>query len=103
MNVKIKDMLKKFIVLKPKYLFIEDGSLMTLADVQQFIYYWTNIKEQAEYLYNQGVRKRAIVKENLGKESILKRATNGRQSRENLIRSLLKLPPFKDKKLRRFA
>ena len=91
--------LGKFIKLKPKFLFLENGSLATLDDVTELINYWTSIKDQAENLYNQGIKTRLIVKHIFGKESFLKRATSGAMSRENLIKSLLKLPPVKDKKI----
>jgi len=98
--LKMIETFKSFIELKPKYLFLENGSLATLSDVSQLIDYWTSVKEQAEDLYNQGIKIRVIVRHLFGQESFLKRATNGAMSRENLIRSLLELPPVKDKRIR---
>lgn len=97
--LKMIETLKRFKELKPKYLFLENGSLATLTDMSQLIDYWTSVKEQAEELYNQGIKTRVIVKYLFGQESFLKRATSGAMSRENLIKSLLKLPPVKDKKI----
>ncbi len=91
--------LKNFIKLNPKFLFLEDGSLVTISDVVKFIKYWTNIKEQSIELYNQGIKPKEIVIRVFGRESIFKKFTRGALSRENLIRSLLELPPINDRKI----
>jgi len=95
----ILETLKNFKKLKPQYLFLEDGSLATISDIEKFINYWKTIKDQSLELYNQGITPKEIVKKIFNRESMLKRFTGGAISRENLIRSLLEFPPINDRKL----
>ena len=101
--IEMLETLKKFKTLKPKFLFLENGSMVTLKELDNLIEYWTSLKNQSELLYTQqGLKPKSIVKHIFGKESWLKAATGGDMSRENLIRSLLELPPiFKREKRKR--
>jgi ribonuclease/clavin/mitogillin len=93
---------KRFKNLNPKFIFLEDGKMVTSNELNNLIDYWSSLKKQSEILYNQGINPKSIVKEIFGKESWLKVATGGDMSRENLIRSLLELPPiFKREKRKR--
>ena len=101
--IEMLETLKKFKTLKPKFLFLENGNMVTLKELDNLIEYWTSLKNQSELLYTQqGLKPKNIVKHIFGKESWLKVATGGDMSRENLIRSLLELPPiFKREKRKR--
>jgi glyoxylase-like metal-dependent hydrolase (beta-lactamase superfamily II) len=97
--IEMLETLEKFKLLEPKFIFLEDGSVITTKELDNLIDYWTNLKNESENLYNNGVDPRKIVLRLFGKESWLKTATQGDMPRENLIRSLLKLPPvFKREK-----
>jgi ribonuclease/clavin/mitogillin len=93
--------LKMFLKLKFKYLFLEDGSIATIDDLEQFINYWSDIRLESKRLYRNGTSTKEIVKRIFGKESILKKMTGGDMSRENLIRSLLNLDPIDPRKKRK--
>jgi ribonuclease/clavin/mitogillin len=92
--------LEKLNSLNPKYYFQEDGSLATPKDISDLIQFWNEIKIKSWSLHNQGVKLREIVKRIFGGESYLNKLTRGAMSRENLIRSLLDLPPITDEKLK---
>ncbi|MFX0043736.1 MAG: MBL fold metallo-hydrolase [Candidatus Hodarchaeota archaeon] len=87
--------------LNPNYIFLEDGRIITATKLENLITYWLNLKKQSEDLYKKSFTPRQIVKQIFGKESWLKTATGGDISRENLIRSLLKLPPIFKRKIRK--
>jgi glyoxylase-like metal-dependent hydrolase (beta-lactamase superfamily II) len=90
---------QKFKRLDPKYIFLENGRVITIKELDELIESWTRLKARSETLYNDGLSPRKIVKEIFGEESWLKVATRGDMSRENLITSLLDLPPvFKRRK-----
>ncbi len=89
------------ITLSPKFIFLEDGRVITATELEKLITYWSNLKKQSEILYKRSLTPRQIVKQIFGKESWLKTATGGDISRENLIRSLLKLPPIFKRKVRK--
>jgi glyoxylase-like metal-dependent hydrolase (beta-lactamase superfamily II) len=93
--------LKLFLTLDFRYLFLEDGSLSTPNDVKELINYWKEIKKRADILYKKGYKSNQIVRDIFGKESILRRMTGGDMSRENLVRSLLNLPPINLREKRR--
>lgn len=80
--------------LKPKYVFSSNGKIFTVKDIEDLIKFWTGIKQQSTDLYRDGVKLSVIVKKIFGSESWMKRSTGGDMSRENLIRSLLELPPI---------
>jgi len=86
--------LHEFKTLKPKYIFSSSGKIFTVKDLDDLIKFWTDIKQQSTELYSNGVKLSKIVKEIFGSESWMKRSTGGDISRENLIRSLLDLPPI---------
>ncbi len=85
---------KKFENLKPKYLFSSNGNVFSGVDLHHLINYWMDIKEKSAKLHSNGMKPKLIVKKIFGKESWLKVSTRGDMSRENLIRSLLNLPPI---------
>jgi ribonuclease/clavin/mitogillin len=100
--IEMLDTFKRFLTLNPKFIFLEDGKVITSNELNNLIDYWISLKKQSEILYKQGINPKSIVKEIFGKESWLKVATGGDMSRENLIRSLLELPPiFKREKRKR--
>jgi glyoxylase-like metal-dependent hydrolase (beta-lactamase superfamily II) len=78
--------------LNPRFLFLEDGRIVTIKELNNLIEYWNFLKKESEELYGKGLKPKEIVKKIFGKESWLKIATGGDMSRENLIRSLLNLP-----------
>jgi glyoxylase-like metal-dependent hydrolase (beta-lactamase superfamily II) len=86
--------LQVFKSLNPKYIFSSNGKTFTVEDIDDLINFWTDIKHQSIKLYNNGLKLNQIVKKIFGSESWLKRSTGGDMSRENLIRSLLELPPI---------
>jgi glyoxylase-like metal-dependent hydrolase (beta-lactamase superfamily II) len=92
-NVILKT-LQGFKTLKPKYVFSSSGKVFSIKDLEFLIIFWTDIKQQSTDLYRDGVKLIQIVKEIFGSESWMKRSTGGDISRENLIRSLLELPPI---------
>jgi hypothetical protein len=92
---------KKLIKLNPKNIFLEDGRIITTSELQELLDYWNFLKEESIKLHSQGLSPRKIVKKIFGKESWLKTATGGDMSRENLIRSLLELPPLFKRKIRK--
>ncbi|MBD3254161.1 MAG: hypothetical protein GF383_03670 [Candidatus Lokiarchaeota archaeon] len=92
---------KKLIKLNPKNILLEDGRIITTSELQELLDYWSFLKEESINLHNQGLSPRKIVKKIFGKESWLKTATGGDMSRENLIRSLLELPPLFKRKIRK--
>jgi glyoxylase-like metal-dependent hydrolase (beta-lactamase superfamily II) len=87
--------------LNPKYIFLEDGRVITTKELDNLITYWLNLKKRSEELYEKSFTSRQIVKKIFGKESWLKTATGGDISRENLIRSLLILPPIFKRNIRK--
>jgi glyoxylase-like metal-dependent hydrolase (beta-lactamase superfamily II) len=89
---------KKF---NPKYIFLEDGRTITIKELNNLIEYWSNLRENCLELHNRSLNPRQIVKKIFGKESWLKAATGGDMSRENLVRSLLELPPVFKRKIRK--
>ncbi|MFX1409073.1 MAG: MBL fold metallo-hydrolase [Promethearchaeota archaeon] len=91
----------KFKMLNPKYIFLEDGRVITIKELNNLIEYWFDIREKCEDLFNRSLNPRQIVKQIFGKESWLKVATRGDMSRENLVRSLLKLPPVFKRRIRK--
>lgn len=95
------DTFKHFKSLNFKYAFLEDGSLATPKDVNGLTTYWYDLQQQSENLYQNGFTSKQIVRKIFGKESIFKIMTGGDISRENLIRSLLKLPPLDKRKSRK--
>jgi len=97
----ILETLEYFKTLNSKYFFLEDGNLAKPKDLDELITFWTDLKVQSQKLYDHGISTRQIVKRIFGKESILKRMTGGDISRENLIRSLLKLPALDFRKIRK--
>jgi glyoxylase-like metal-dependent hydrolase (beta-lactamase superfamily II) len=90
--LKMLETFQNFKKLNPRFLFLEDGRIVTIKELNNLIVYWNSLKKQSENLYNQGLKPKEIVKKIFGKESWLKVATGGDMSRENLIRSLLNLP-----------
>ena len=86
--------LHEFRALKPKYVFSSSGRVFSVKDIDDLIRFWTDIKQQSNELYKNGVKPSLIVKKIFGSESWVKRSTGGDMSRENLIRSLLDLPPI---------
>jgi len=86
--------LQEFKALKPKYVFSSSGKIFTVKDLDDIIKFWTEIKQKSSKFYRDGVKLSLIVKKIFGSESWLKRSTGGDMSRENLIRSLLELPPI---------
>jgi len=93
---------KKFRGLNPEYLFSSNGNVFTYEDLDHLIDYWMDIREKSFKFHSNGVKPREIVREIFGKESWLKISTRGDMSRENLIRSLLNLPPiFKKRRLKK--
>jgi glyoxylase-like metal-dependent hydrolase (beta-lactamase superfamily II) len=88
------DTLRVFKSLNPKYIFSSNGKIFTVEDIDKLIDFWTDIKHQSIKLYSHGLKLSQIVKRLFGSESWLKRSTGGDMSRENLIRSLLELPPI---------
>jgi len=93
--------LNYFKTLNFKYIFLEDGSLAKPKDLDDLINFWTDLKVKSQKLYDSGISTRQIVKRIFGRESILKQITGGDISRENLIRSLLKLPTLDFRKSRK--
>ena len=91
---------KKFEKLRPEYLFSSNGNVFSREDLHHLINYWMEIKEKSIKLHSNGMMPKQIVKKIFGKESWLKISTRGDMSRENLIRSLLNIPPIF--KIRRF-
>ena len=90
----ILNTLHEFKALNPKFIFSSNGKVFTVKDIDDLIKYWTDIKHQSIDLYNDGMKLSRIVKKIFGSESWVKRTTGGDMSRENLIRSLLELPPI---------
>ena len=86
--------LQVFKSLKPKYIFSSNGKIFTVEDIDELTKFWTDIKHQSTDMYNKGLKLSLIVKKIFGSESWMKRSTGGDMSRENLIRSLLELPPI---------
>jgi len=89
---------KRLEKLNPKYVFSSNSSFFTNDDLKGLIKYWKKIKEMSIDLHDKGVKPRNIVKEIFGKESWLKKTTRGDLCRENLIRSLLKLPTLSNRR-----
>ncbi len=85
---------RMFKSLKPRFIFSSNGKIFTVEDIDDLIKYWTGIKQQSINLYKNGLKLSLIVKKIFGSESWMKRSTGGDMSRENLIRSLLDLPPL---------
>jgi glyoxylase-like metal-dependent hydrolase (beta-lactamase superfamily II) len=98
--IKMLNTYNKFKDLNPKYIFLEDGRVLTIKDLEHLINYWSDLKNQSETLYKEGFKPKEIVKKIFGKESWLKISTGGDMSRENLIRSLLELAPIFKRKIR---
>jgi glyoxylase-like metal-dependent hydrolase (beta-lactamase superfamily II) len=92
--------LKAFLKLDFKYAFLENGNLIKKKDLRVHVDYWEEIKSQASRLLENGLNSKQIVKSIFGWESGLKNLTGGDMSRENLIRSLLNLPPLNIRKER---
>ena len=92
---------KKLHALNFRYILMEDGTLATRSDLRNLIEYWIRIKLQCKELHDSGLSSKQIVPEVFGKESSLKKMTGGDMSRENLIRSFLKLPPLDFRKRRK--
>ncbi|MFX1276430.1 MAG: MBL fold metallo-hydrolase [Promethearchaeota archaeon] len=93
---------KKFKALRPEYLYSSNSNIFSYEDLDHLIEYWINIKEKSAKLHSTGLKPREIVKRVFGKESWLKTSTRGDISRENLIRSLLHLPPiFKKRRMKK--
>lgn len=95
------DTFNHFKTLNFKYAFLEDGSLATSKDLDELITYWHELQQQSKNLYQNGFTSKQIVKRIFEKESIFKVMTGGDISRENLIRSLLRLPPLDKRKSRK--
>jgi len=91
--------LQDFKSLNPKYVFSSSGKAFTVKDIDDLIKFWIDIKQQSIDLYRNGVKLSLIVKKIFGSESWMKRSTGGDISRENLIRSLLELPPIFKRRL----
>jgi len=90
----ILETVEKFKSYNPKYIFSSNGSIYTQDGLDNFINYWKDIKNRSFDLYNEGKKIRQIVRQIFGKESWVKAATSGEISRENLVRSLIGLPPL---------
>ena len=98
--IKMLETFNKIKDLNPKYIFLEDGRVLTIKDLEHLINYWNTLKNQSKMLYKEGFKPKEIVKKIFGKESWLKISTGGDLSRENLIRSLLELEPIFKRKFR---
>ena len=90
----ILETLQKFKSLSPRYIFSSNGKVFTVDDIDDLTSYWLDVKQQSRELYKKGLKLNIIVKKIFGSESWLKRSTGGDMSRENLVRSLLELPPI---------
>ncbi len=97
------DSLNKLLALKPKYIFLESGDVITSDKLEVLLNTWHDIKEKSEQYYSQNLSLKRIVVKLFGKESPLKTLTGGDMSRENLIRSLLGLPPVFKNRFRKKA
>lgn len=86
--------IERFKLCKPKYIFTSNGNIFNKDGLDNFIDYWKRIKNISLKLYNNGKKTRQIVRHLFEKESWVKAATNGNLSRENLVRSLIGLPPI---------
>lgn len=91
---KMLETLKDLKRLNFKFVFLENGNLATPHDLEDLVKYWTDLKSKSHELHLKGYSSKQIVKQIFGKESIFKKMTGGDLSRENLIRSLLNLPPL---------
>ncbi|TXT62855.1 MAG: hypothetical protein BAJALOKI1v1_840015 [Promethearchaeota archaeon] len=99
--LKMLETFQIFKSLNPKYIFLENGRVITVNELDKLINFWTKIKIKSQKLYKNGLNPRKIMKTIFGKESWLKTATGGDMSRENLIRSLLGLPAVFKRKIRK--
>ena len=90
----ILETVEKFKSYNPKYIFSSNGRVYTQDGLDNLINYWKDIKNRSLELYNEGNKTRQIVRHIFGRESWVKAATSGDMSRENLVRSLIGLPPL---------